>query len=606
MQVPQAGAFVDPRFLEELTGNDAVASKAFVRLGLFSSGPQVLPGNGTGGWRVDRDRTRLMLSRSGTLILPLHIPSHALSLAFKLGARGPKDAAWSLRVAMLSLDAERRELLEVDQTSGSGWIRHQVPLAGLGGSDQFLILKAAVPEPTTQLVLSSLQLSEPAELSEENRSASSTESEAGRRGDVVLIVLDAARADHFGVYGYPRDTTPHIDRFAKAALVFNRAFSGCCATVCSVPNMLTGRSVFTFDKETGFPIDQRIETLAETLHAAGYRTVAFLANPNASSPSIRRGFDEYYESWELKKKRPERPSGIDPHWLSREAGRVIASAAPETPLFTLLHYVPPHEPYNPPEEFDVFGDPEYEGPVVPGLQLRQIRLRPPTLPLSEADLEELVSHYDGNLRKADDAVRVVFEALKTAGRWDDSIVLVTSDHGEAFFEHGHQGHNNTLYDEMFHIPLIVKVPAYQSLPAGRYNRLATLADVVPTILARVGQPVDPLADGVDLLSSDFEADEAERVLFLRKPGLYEYAVRTRRFKAILHTAGHPRLPPRLFDLERDADEQHNVVREHSLLFVGLALLLEQHVSDLVKSDLQPGEAKRSPEELETLRALGYL
>ncbi len=595
----ESGAFLAPDLLAELRSSaPAISNRAFLGLGLFPSPPS--PRTGTGGWQVDRGRNLLALSSSGTLVLPLDLPPDPVSLELELRAKGTPGAAWSFRLAMLSIGGQRHDLLEVDQTSDrGGWIRHQLSLEGLGGGDRFLIFESVIEQPAAQIVLRSLQLSHRATAAGDP-SAPAVEPGERRRPDVVVIVLDAARADHFGAYGYPRDTTPHIDRFARESLVMSGAFAECCATICSVPNMITGWSVFAFPQQASYRVDPRIGTLAEALQQAGHRTVAFLANPNASSDSMRRGFDEYYLTWELRKK-IRGQKGIDPHFLSREAARAIAEAPPQEPLFLLLHYVPPHEPYSPTpaEEFDIFGDSGYRGPVSPGMPMRPIRIR--SLELTEADLAELVSHYDGNLRMVDDAVNLVFDALKSAGRFDDAVVLVTSDHGEAFFEHGAQGHNNTLYDEMFHVPFILKMPASEL--SGRRDRLVSLADIVPTILGRLGLPVDPLAHGVDLLSSE---DEAERVLFLRKPGLYEFAVRTRRFKAILHTAGDRNLPPRLLDLMRDPGEQRNIVGQHPLLFVGMALLLEQHMSGLRQSNLQSEAPERSAEELETLRALGYL
>ena len=275
--------------------------------------------------------------------------------------------------------------------------------------------------------------------------------------DVLIIVLDAARASNFGAYGYPRDTTPFIDRLAADALVFTRAFSECPTTSCSIPNLISGIPFLGTGTGRGKDrvLSDDVTTLAQYLSGAGYYTIGFSDNANnAIARNTHRGFDEFHEMWasESRRRRPERR---DPHQLSRRAADAIRAVEPTRPVFAFLHYLPPHKPFAPTPDFDVFGDPDYDGPLKPGM-FREVRRGRQSL--TPPDLDEMVALYDGNLRMVDDAVEEIFEALRDEGRWDNAIVLITSDHGEAFFEHGVQGHTSTLYDEMVHIPFILKIP----------------------------------------------------------------------------------------------------------------------------------------------------
>jgi arylsulfatase len=408
---------------------------------------------------------------------------------------------------------------------------------------------------------------------------------------VVLIVLDAARVDHFGLYGYSRDTTPEIDRLGRESLVFTQVVAECSYTLCSMPSLLTGLSYVRHGLvRHDLVLDAGVGTLAERLTAAGYRTVGYTSNPyNSTATGLQRGYEEFHEIW-----------STDPAEITAEVTALLAAGGGERPLFLMLHYVPPHEPYDPSPEFDIFGDGSYAGPVTSDRDLVQA-LYANEIELDEADLAELVALYDGNLRRADAAVGRVLAALRGAGIYDDTLVVVTSDHGEAFLEHGWIGHNKTIHDEMLRVPLVVKLPSSWPAEGVATDRLTGLADVATTIDRRLGLDAPPEARGQDLLAS---ADDAERILFLRsaQEGFPYVGVRTRRFKAILRE-GHL---PKLYDVRADPGEKRDLFAEHPLLHAGLTVLLSHAMKEDAKLRARVRAADISEEQRKMLEALGYL
>ena len=412
-----------------------------------------------------------------------------------------------------------------------------------------------------------------------------------RRPDILLIVLDAARVDNFGFAGYERDTSPHIDRLAAEALVFERAYSECPNTSCSIPNLITGVPFMNLGTVfKGRKIPDEVTTLAEYLKPLGYRTVGFSANPNNSpARNSHQGFDHFERLWGA-------------HNQAERARQVILEQSLDEPLYLQLHFLPPHQPYMPLAGFDLFTDPSYEGPVHPKVGLRRYTAGYSTF--SPADLEQLIALYDGNLRMVDDAVGAVFAAMQAAGRWEQALVLLTADHGEAFGEHDDFQHNSTLFDEMLHVPFVLRLPGGEVPVDVDTGRTVALADAVPTLLGRLGLTPRPEVWGIDLLSG--VAASTSRLLFHRtahnqRPLL---GIRSDRWKAV---TGKSLRWPILLDLESDPLESSNLAAERPALFSGLVLRLRDFIdaADL-RVPRSTEDVELSPEETKLLRSLGYV
>ncbi len=329
-------------------------------------------------------------------------------------------------------------------------------------------------------------------------------------GNVAIIVMDAARADHVGCYGYPRDTTPSIDLFAADSVLFTNHHCQAPDTRPSTSSLFTGQ----FPDTHGIihNITESLEpdfTLASAFRRAGYRTALFSSNPVAS-PDLHVGthFEEaYYRPGPMEQQRLSSRELLKhlENWLSTNG---------KSRFLVYVHFLPPHAPYEQPAEFtDLFRDstppgysPENYSPLefdFPIGDQRVVEAYPP--------LPGWINLYDANLRYADWAVGQVLDLLARVGVLDRTLVIVTSDHGEAFGEHGYIWHRDAVHDEASHIPLIVRFPGRQ-LAGKSVGCLTQTIDLLPTLCDLFELPF-PAADiqGPSLLpvlagSADSAAD----------------------------------------------------------------------------------------------------
>jgi arylsulfatase A-like enzyme len=365
--------------------------------------------------------------------------------------------------------------------------------------------------------------------------------------------------------------------------------------------MVTGLSFLNHGvTEDDSVLDQSAMTLAEYLQAAGYRTACFSATPNNSrSIGTDQGYDEFYELW------TEAPRDISrtPGYLTGRAIEWLGAYRDSRPFHLQLHFVPPHAPYEPLPEFDLFTEATYEGSVDGQTKTLQA-IDKANLVTTDSDLEHVISLYDGNLRAADHAVEKILQALRNRTRWNETVVLITSDHGEAFLEHGRMLHNNTVYDEMLRVPFILRVPGKSARDGFDLGQTATLADIVPTLLASASlRPAGPL-DGINLLDrSPRVRDAGERTVLARTAHPEPLrCLRTPRWKVILTPSGQGEL----YDLEADPDELHNAAFDNMPVSVGLGQLLTRRLTAPPRLERSARKEDLTTEERQMLRTLGYL
>jgi arylsulfatase A-like enzyme len=312
------------------------------------------------------------------------------------------------------------------------------------------------------------------------------------RPNVLLISIDSLRADHVGADGYQRHTTPHLDALGTAGVVFHTAISSSSWTLPTHVTLLTALPP-SLHGVNGIRrrLAESAVTLAEVLHAAGYETAGFVGGP-----LLRRiyghdqGFDSYDDSTVV------RPLGQANHgitsptlvglvddwlaaWRRRGTGR---------PFFVFLHLWDVHYDYAPPPPYDRLFDPDYDGTLDASNFETNPALRPD---MPARDLQHLVALYDGEIRFTDEWIGRLLDTLDRMGLTDDTIVVVTADHGDEFFEHGGKGHATTLFDEVLRIPLLMRYPR-RIRPGQVVDEQVRLEDVAPTILglARVDPPAD--------------------------------------------------------------------------------------------------------------------
>lgn len=299
---------------------------------------------------------------------------------------------------------------------------------------------------------------------------------ANRDANVIIMVLDAGGAKHFGCYGYPRNTTPVIDALAKEGTKFDSAYCQAVYTLASTASLMSGlypihhRIIYTKNR-----LSSDIFTMAEAFRAGGYATGTFVSNGNASDIfGMAQGFDkvddvfrhEDYSGW------GQDITDSFERWLGETSHHKF---------FAYLHYREPHAPFNPPPEWKFkFTDPEYKGSILDSYETRK-KINMGELQVTEQDKDFIRSLYDANLNYADYEVGLVLKKLKELGIYDHTIVIVSADHGEAFWEHNFQGHNSQVYQESIHIPMVIKLARGSDVAKENANPIRTI-DIYPTLI----------------------------------------------------------------------------------------------------------------------------
>jgi arylsulfatase A-like enzyme len=432
----------------------------------------------------------------------------------------------------------------------------------------------------------------------------------------ILVSLDTTRADHLGVYGYERDTTPFLDELAERAVVFEQAIAPSSNTLVSHASLVTGLLPVAHGAtpwEGGRAIDPALTTIAEDLAAHGYRTAAFLAH--ADWLSARFGFDQGFQRFVSEYRSAKRVLGRGKRWLFRQPA--------ESPFFLFLHLYDVHSdwgdrPYDAPmpfrgkfakADFDVKGMPasNYLGEINRG----RIEITP-------AEVAVLRDQYDEGLANVDHQLRLFFDSLPDdllARTW----VFVVADHGEGFWEHGRLLHT-TLHDEMVRIPMLMVPPAdgdgspQMPRPPVRVAEQVRLVDVRPTLLSLAGLPPPTYVDGVDLTPCVRVGDDgcgSRPATLGNRVG--SSGLRFQGFK-LLRTGDLTQL----YDLEKDPGEEKDLTNHPEMQ--QRVRDLETRLSELVAAQgsmrqeiLLAAESSPSrdmeamdPEAVERLEALGYV
>lgn len=308
---------------------------------------------------------------------------------------------------------------------------------------------------------------------------------------VLILVLDTVRADHLSSYGYGRTTTPGLDRLAQEGVLFENTFAASSWTLPSHVSLLTGRFPHEHGVERGAPYDGRFPMLSGELRNRGYRTGAFSGNLEWFSRTygFGRGFLHFEDIFESVADRAFRtvygrkfqrnvmqPMGQEDLPARKHAGEINRSLLrwlerePERPFFAFVNYFDAHDPYLPPQPYrNRFSRQERPGGI-----LNEFAGRPHPK-LSPEQLQGEIDAYDGAIAYLDDEIANLLAELERCGLAQNLLLIVTSDHGEAFGEHGLYLHRNALYRELIRVPLIVRWPGH--IPAG----------------ARVAEPVSNVA-----------------------------------------------------------------------------------------------------------------
>jgi arylsulfatase A-like enzyme len=426
---------------------------------------------------------------------------------------------------------------------------------------------------------------------------------AARPLNVIFVLADTLRADHLGVYGYTRKTSPHVDAFAGRSVLFRNARSQASCTYPSVNSMLTSRYPGVFLGQPGevLGIPPSIPSIAEILRQRGYRTVAVSASPvvrnepsrNNPNGGFGRGFDEFFEDCFWQSARCVNQGAVEELARSRERKR---------PLFLYLHYIDPHDPYAPPrahrrrfargipeKDFIRNGDPN---PIA-----RMLYRGGPDLGLTPADLQHLRDLYDDEISSFDERFGHLVRSLQAGGWLEDSIVVFVSDHGEDFMEHGDVKHCRTVFDSSVRIPLFLHVPG---VAPGAIEAPVQNLDIVPTLLDYLGMSAGaPPMDGRSLRPL-IETGQAGTPYQFSLGGTTR-GVTDGRFK-LIQELGRPEAW--LFDLQEDPEETKDILATERRSFDRLRSELDAWLADTEGGADEGLRKSRSAEQ--KLRSLGYL
>lgn len=405
------------------------------------------------------------------------------------------------------------------------------------------------------------------------------------RPSVILVSVDTLRADHVGLYGYSRDTTPFLDRWARQGAVFEHAFSPVSWTLPAHMSMLTGLYPVQHGVlEEEVALAPEVPLLAERLQEAGFQTVGlYFPGWVHERHGFARGFDVFR-------------SHLDAEEAADHVEEELARLQPEEPLFLFLHLFDVHSAPFTPGARAVYESPApfqelfMAGAIerLPDVSMQELWESDRKLLPDERDA--LIALYDGGIRYVDTKLEAIFAGLARSGWLDGALVIVTADHGEALGLRGRlQGHGGFWQDGL-HVPLVLRDPR-GALAGLRIREPVSLVDLVPTVLEAVGLRGDPGLGGRSLLGPL----PPDRVLTGSRPPR-EYVVR---WPEKIMRGMHGRYIG--VDLERDPGEQHPVFvaseRFVELRQVGLPGQATLHFPVAIPS--------LAPAEQEALRALGY-
>ena len=416
-----------------------------------------------------------------------------------------------------------------------------------------------------------------------------------RRPNIIVYLIDTLRADHLSCYGYAK-STPRIDALAADGTLFERALAQSSWTKPATASILTGlhpRAHTANQREDGLPA--AVRTLPEDLQELGYQTAALVVNANVSRTF---GFDQGFDTFELLL-HDDGILGARGDQLIDRAVDWIATRPTDEPFFLYLHTADPHDPYATTGfHSEGFGSVSFMESLEDG-----------RVTLSPDELIRLVELYDEDVAFADVQFGRFIHALKSEGLYDDALIVLVSDHGEEFDDHGRWRHGKTLYGEQLDVPLIIKWP--QGTGAGRRVRnLAQHIDLVPTVLDYVGGPRRSGLLGRSLWRL---VDNKPGGPYGREPAVLSYLLLDGREVESVVVGNdkliryldydRPIVPYQLFDVETDRKEATSLARDRSRR----ARFLEGYLRHAAPTSVAaPTPVVIDEDTKRQLRALGYI
>ncbi len=420
--------------------------------------------------------------------------------------------------------------------------------------------------------------------------------------------MDACQAKHLSTYGYERKTSPAIDALARDSVVFDNAYANATFTPSSVATILSG--LYPERHNVRIQVNRLPEgviILPEFLKSLGYHTAVFSSSYNVTPKfGFSKGVDDYIPHYMRAKPNAsgESSAGSAPpikkdflRWLDKPG-----------PRFAYLHFMEPHWPLLPPRPFLNMFKSSGPGTVPAGLYNRMRQLENSGHQFSAAEMEDARADYDSDIAYIDFQLGGIWQRMREQDLYDESVIILVADHGEAFFEHGQiWSHGVNVFDETTHVPLIVKLPKSLGLK-GRISNLVQLVDIVPTIAGLLGKTL--ACDGGNALRF-FGQTQMDDTFAVSRTGWFStgedpatYSLRWRNWYYLLDTKTRK---AQLYQL--DGDPQRDVLSLNPRIATLFEARFISWYKNFEKLDVPLGPLnlpKMSPKEIEALKSLGYL
>ncbi len=414
--------------------------------------------------------------------------------------------------------------------------------------------------------------------------------------NVMIVLIDTLRADHLALYNNnTRVQTAFMNKIGAESMVFNRALVQENWTKPSVATLLTGLFPETHRTKTEKnKIPRTVKLISEHFRELGFTTAAFIANGYVSG---KFGFEKGWDTWRnyVREGKANRAQ-----FVARDTIAWLESRPRDKPFLLYVHTIDPHVPYIPPKEFRALYDDEpYNGVVTPRGTAKLLEgIKKGSVKLSQRDKYRLEALYDGEISYHDDHFARIYQAMADQGLLENTLIVVTSDHGEEFFEHGSVGHGHSMYEEMLHVPLLMRLPGASGHEGkARSDAEVGLVDVFPTVCELTGVEAPGDVEGRSLvpLLNGVAGDRWPGVSF--SDFLYgQRAVRMGRYKLIYRG-----LSTTLFDLETDPAETTDLSDEMPITLAALHEQLGIHQGRFVDTG-SVGGADDVPKTVDRARA----
>jgi arylsulfatase A-like enzyme len=436
----------------------------------------------------------------------------------------------------------------------------------------------------------------------------------GREGrpNVLIITIDTLRADHLSCYGYAKPTSPRIDAFAHDNALFEHACCQSSQTLPSHTSIMVGTNPRTHKVISHESyLDEDITTLAEILKRRGYRTGAFISSHALDSKyHLDQGFDTYWEVHKEFSIQERQIQKIQEKCATTDAALAWLDGAAGSDFLLWIHWFDPHRPYDPPARYLSQFAGDYNGLVSSDAEFIMNAWRQ-RIDLTPEDVNYLIGRYDGEIAFTDVQVGRILDDLDARGLLDNTIVVITADHGEILYEHEYYfGHDIGLYDECIMIPLIMHVPGLDA-SGMRISALVQSLDIMPTVLEVLGLDRPGYLEGKSLIPLMQGSDQSTVAYAFSETFPFpekcppRHAVRTAGAKLIWKEAEGDTIDRMYYDLTTDPGEQNNLYAPDLPEAVRLDSVLARWIAN---GGLHPARIPSAEEtgRLRILKSLGYV